>query len=216
VGLKCTLSDHHLVRAVDLPGHGDATGPFTLPRARESVRATIDEAGGTAHVVGISGGAVVALLTYLEHPARVSSLVLSGGLARAPRWFALQRAIGRITPEPLLARMLEGSYSGKRPEHKPPRRRGFSALRQTHCMAELSGLVPGLRLSRVTAPTLVLCGSNDRANIAVSKELAAGMPAANIEDAGPAEPIASVTAMRPPSRRWFDRSTRPLSTKGGL
>jgi 3-oxoadipate enol-lactonase len=77
------LSDHHLVRAVGLPGHGDAAGPFTLRGAVESVRAAIDEAGGRAHLVGISGGAVVALLTYLEHPAQASSLVLSGGsLAR--------------------------------------------------------------------------------------------------------------------------------------
>jgi 3-oxoadipate enol-lactonase len=177
------LSDHRLVRAVDLPGHGDVAGPFTLPRAVESVRATIDEASGTAHVVGISGGAVVALLTYLEHPARVSSIVLSGGLARAPRWFALQRAIGRITPEPLLARMLAGSYSGKRPEHTHAAGEDFRRCgKRTYMagLAELSGLDLGPRLSRVTVPTLVLCGSNDRANIALSKELAAGMPSAEL------------------------------------
>jgi pimeloyl-ACP methyl ester carboxylesterase len=111
------LSDHHRVLAKDLPGHGDAEGPFTLDRAVESVRHTIEEAGGRAHVVGISGGAVVALLTFLEHPAQVARLVLSAGAACPPRWFALQRAMSRITPEPLLARMLAGAYSGGMAEH---------------------------------------------------------------------------------------------------
>jgi pimeloyl-ACP methyl ester carboxylesterase len=64
------LSDHHLVRAVDLPGHGDAAGPFTLPRALESVRATIDEAGGTAHVVGISAARSWRCSPILSTPLR--------------------------------------------------------------------------------------------------------------------------------------------------
>jgi pimeloyl-ACP methyl ester carboxylesterase len=50
--------------------------------AVESVVATIDEAGGKAHLVGISGGAVVTLLACLEHPDRVSSLVFSAGQTR--------------------------------------------------------------------------------------------------------------------------------------
>jgi pimeloyl-ACP methyl ester carboxylesterase len=63
------------------------------------------------------------------------------------------------------------------------RRRGLSTLRQTHLhgrprRAQRVDLRP--RLSRVTAPTLVLCGSDDRVNIALSKELAAGMPSAEL------------------------------------
>ena len=166
-----------------MPGHGDAAGPFTLPRAVESVRATVDEAGGTSHVVGISGGAVVALLTYLKHAAQVSSLVLSGGLARAPRWFALQRAVARITPEPLLARMLERSYSGKRPEYKQAPGEDFRRCGQGTNMAglaELSRLDLRAQLSRIAVSTLVLCGSDDRANVPLSKELATGMPLAEL------------------------------------
>jgi 3-oxoadipate enol-lactonase len=177
------LSGHHRVVAVDLPGHGDAAGPFTLARAVACVRAAIDEADETAHVVGISGGAVVALLTHLEHPARVSSLVLSGGLARTPRWFALQRAIARITPEPLLARMLQRAYAGGRSEHARAAGEDFRRCgKRTYMagLAELSGVDLRPRLGRVTVPTLVLCGSNDRANIPLSKELAAGIPSAEL------------------------------------
>ena len=147
----------------------------------------------------------MALLTYLEHPARVSSLVLSGGLAGAPRWFALQGAIGRITPEPLLARMLEGSYSGKRPEHKHPAGEDFRRCgKRTYmaALAELSGLDLGPRLSRVTAPTLVLCGSNDRANSALSKELAAGMPSAELRIAPAPATCGTSNILTSSTRRW--------------
>ena len=85
-------------------------GAFTLDRAVESVRAVIAEAGGRAHLVGISGGATVALLTYLENPGRVASPVLSAGVAHAPRLVSLQRAIQRAIPEPMLARLLRGWY----------------------------------------------------------------------------------------------------------
>jgi 3-oxoadipate enol-lactonase len=61
------LSDRYRVLAPDLLGHGQAPGPFGLGRAVQSLRTTIDEAGGHAHLVGISGGAVVCLLTCLKH-----------------------------------------------------------------------------------------------------------------------------------------------------
>ena len=89
------LSDCYRVLARDLPAHGDTEGPFTLRRAVESVRVAIDEGGGRAYVVGISGGAVVALLTCLEHPTEVAGLVLSAGLAHPPRLFVVQRALTR-------------------------------------------------------------------------------------------------------------------------
>jgi 3-oxoadipate enol-lactonase len=171
------------VLAVDLPGHGDAAGPFSLTRAVERVHAAIDEADDTAHVVGISGGAVVALLTYLEHPTPVTSLVLSGGLARAPRWFAVQRALAGIMPEPLLARMLRGTYSGGRSEHAQAAEEDFRRCGKrtyTAGLAELSEIDLRPRLGRVAVPSLVLCGAKDRANIPLSKELAAGIPSAEL------------------------------------
>jgi 3-oxoadipate enol-lactonase len=111
------LGDRYRVIAPDLPGHGGAAGPFTLDRAVESVRVVSVDAGG-AHLVGISGGATVALQTYLEHRGRVASLVLSAGVAHAPRLVSLQRAIQRAMPEPVLARLLRGWYSGGRREYE--------------------------------------------------------------------------------------------------
>lgn len=178
------LSDRHRVLAPDLPGHGDAKGPFTLDRAVESVHATIAQGAEKAHVVGISVGAVVALLAYLEHPAEVASLVLSGGLAHPPRWLALQRVITQITPERLFVRASVGMYSGGRSEHanaaaEDLRRCGKRTL--LAALQELANLDLRPRLSQVTAPTLVLCGSKDRPNIPLSRELATGIAAAELK-----------------------------------
>lgn len=177
------LSDHHRVLAEDLPGHGQVEGPFTLDRAVESVRQAIDEAGGKGHVVGISGGALVALLTCLEHPAQVSSLVLSAGVACPPRWFALQRAMSRIVPEPLLARMLAGAYSGAMAEHVDGAAEDFRRCGKRTYRAglrEISRVDLRSRLGQIAVPTLVLCGSKDRPNIPLSREIAAAIPGAKL------------------------------------
>jgi pimeloyl-ACP methyl ester carboxylesterase len=177
------LGGRYRVLVVDLPGHGDAAGPFTLTRAVERTRAVIDEADEGAHLVGISGGAVVALLAYLNNPTRVSSLVLSGGLAHAPRWVAVQRALALMTPEPLLARMLRGAYSGGSSDHVQAAEEDFRRCGKrtyTAGLAELSKIDVRPRLSQVEVPTLVLCGTKDRANIPLSKELAAGIPSAEL------------------------------------
>jgi pimeloyl-ACP methyl ester carboxylesterase len=183
------LSDSQRVLAPDLPGHGERKGPFTLDRAVESVHTTIAQGAEKAHVVGISVGAVVALLTCLEHPAEVASLVLSGGLAHPPRWLVLQRVMTQLTPEPLYVRMSVGMYSGGRSEHantavEDLRRCGkHTILASLHELARID-LRP--RLGEVAVPTLVLCGSKDRPSIPLSRELAAGIPAADLKIVGSA------------------------------
>jgi 3-oxoadipate enol-lactonase len=178
------LEDRYRILAPDMPGHGDATGQFTLRGAVESVVATIDGAGGKAHLVGISGGAVVALLTCLEHPDRVSSLVLSAGVAYPPRWFALQQAVMRVIPEPLLGRALRGPLSAGRPGHAQAASADFRRAGKRTYLAGLRAIADlDLRpaLDRVAVPTLVLCGSKDRPNIPLSRELAASIPGAELQ-----------------------------------
>ena len=177
------LGDAHRVQAPDLPGHGGSAAPFTLAAAVETVRGALDEAGRAAHLVGISGGSVVALLTCLRHPALVDRLVLSGGLAHPPRWFPLQRAMASVAPEPLLARAYRGAYAGGRPERERAAEEDFLACGKPNFLAglrEIAGLDLRPRLGEVATPTLVLCGSRDRANLPLSRELAAGIPAAEL------------------------------------
>jgi 3-oxoadipate enol-lactonase len=178
------LSDRYRVIAPDLPGHGDAEGPFTLDRAVESVHVAMSQGGGESQVVGISVGAVVALLACLERPTEVASLVLSGGLAHAPRWIVLQRVVAQITPEPLLVRSLAGMYSGGRVEHANTAVEDFRRCgKRTYlgALRELASLDLRPRLGEVAVPTLVVCGSKDRANIPLSRELAAGIPPAELQ-----------------------------------
>lgn len=176
------LGDRYRVLAPDLPGHGGAAGPFTLGRAVESVRAVTADAGG-AHLVGISGGATVALLTYLDNPGAVASLMLSAGVAHAPRLLSLQRAIQRAMPEPVLARLLRGPYSGGRREYEQIAAEDFRRCGKRTFLAALRELarvdVRG-RLGEVTVPTLVACGARDRANLGPSREIAAGVPTAEL------------------------------------
>jgi 3-oxoadipate enol-lactonase len=177
------LNGRHRVFAPDLPGHGGAADPFTLDRAVDTVGAAIDDAGENTHLVGISGGAVVCLLTYLKHGPQVAGLVLSGGLARAPRWFVLQRAMTRLAPESALARMMRGALSGGSADYTDTAVADFRRCGKPtflNALRELADLDLRARLSEVTVPTLVLCGEDDRPNISLSRELAAGIPTAEL------------------------------------
>jgi len=177
------LGDRHRVIAVDLPGHGDAPGPFTLDRAVETVRAAVGGAGEPAFLVGLSGGVAVCLLAYLQGGSPVGGLVLSGGYARVPRAFAVQRAVTRALPEPVLARGMRRALSGGAPAYAAMAAEEFRRCGKATFVSALDALV-GLdlrpRLGEVDVPTLVLCGTKDRPNVPLSRELAKGIPGAEL------------------------------------
>jgi 3-oxoadipate enol-lactonase len=166
----------------DLPGHGSAAGPFTLEGAVAAARASFDDAD-EVHLVGISGGAAVGLLTALGEPGRVTSLVLSGGFAHAPRLLAAQRALMTVIPWRALRAASRSFSSGGRPEYaqvasEDLQRCGKSTL--LHALREIAQLDIRDRLTDIAVPALVLCGARDRPNIAASRELAAGIPGAEL------------------------------------
>jgi len=79
--------------------------------------------------------------------------------------------------------MLSRTYSGGRAEHLEAAEEDFRRCGKrtyTAALAELSEIDLRPRLRRVAAPSLVLCGTKDRANIPLSKELAAGIPSAEL------------------------------------
>ena len=77
------FQDRYRVIAVDTRGHGKSprgTAPLTLNQFADDLRAFMDELDITsAHILGFSDGANVAMLFALAHPTRVKSLVLNGG-----------------------------------------------------------------------------------------------------------------------------------------
>jgi 3-oxoadipate enol-lactonase len=183
------LGERHKVLAPDLPGHGEAPGPFGLEPAAFAVAELIAAEPEPVHLVGISVGATVAMLAALDDPPRVASLTLSGGTAHAPG-IALQRNLMRLMPTGLITALMSGMYAGGRAEYKEQakedlRRAGKRAFMTG--LAELGALDLRPRLAEFEPPTLVLCGTKDKENIAPAEELAATIPNARLDlvpDAG--------------------------------
>ena len=77
------FQNRYRVIAVDTRGHGGSprgTAPLTLNQFADDLRTFMDELDiASAHILGFSDGANVAMLFALAHPTRVKSLVLNGG-----------------------------------------------------------------------------------------------------------------------------------------
>jgi pimeloyl-ACP methyl ester carboxylesterase len=90
------LAVNHRVIAIDLPGFGNSTRPWSrplLPGYVDVVRAVLDAEGvtGTVCLMGNSMGAVVSLLFAARHPDRTDRIVLIDmpGLRSVPRLWRL-------------------------------------------------------------------------------------------------------------------------------
>ncbi|GAA2390367.1 alpha/beta fold hydrolase [Nonomuraea africana] len=177
------LGDRHRALAPDLPGHGATPGPFSLERAVASVRELIQDEPEPVHLVAISGSVIVALLTALAEPDRVAGLILSGGTARGRRGDAVQRVMMRLMPEGMIVNILKGMYSGGKAEHldqavQDLRRAGKATVLTG--LAELGRLDLSDRLGEIKAPTLVLNGAKDKANLSHAEEIAGGIAGATL------------------------------------
>jgi len=80
------LSKEFLVLAPDLRGHGRTEAPpgshYTFGEMTGDVVRLLDDQGvSSAHMIGLSGGALLALRLTLDHPERARSLTMVSGLA---------------------------------------------------------------------------------------------------------------------------------------
>jgi len=210
------LADDFRCVAWDLPGYGASPppdGPMTFPALADAVASLLDTLGvERAPLVGLSLGGMVALHAALEHPDRVSGLVLCDtspafGLdGTDPReWRAARRApldAGR-TPADVAEEVLR-SVAG-------PALTGEPLDRAVAAMARISAdglravvdLLPTHdvrdRLGAVACPTLVIVGEHDTETPpAYSEALAAGIPGARLEvvaDAGHLTPTEAPEAV---------------------
>ncbi len=162
----------------DLRGHGksaDLPGPYAVDRLAADVARLMDELGlRRADVLGYSQGGAVAQHLAHAYPQRVRRLVLActfaSNVASTREWFEallspwLLRAIGPGRMAALVARAGGGPRLSR--EQAATLRRALEANdRTTAVRAHRAMLAFDSRpwIGEIAAPTLVVCGSADRA-----------------------------------------------------
>jgi 3-oxoadipate enol-lactonase len=160
----------------DHRGHGGSPvppGPYDLADLGGDVLALAGFLGAQRfHLGGVSLGSLVALWVAAHHPARVDRLVLAGAAAKlepAEGWRTRAQTVrsqgtGAIA-ETVVGRWLPPSYAGA---HPLVRAELLAQVRSTppEGYAGCCGAIETMDLSpvlhRVTAPTLVIVGSDDQ------------------------------------------------------
>jgi 3-oxoadipate enol-lactonase len=186
---RCLLIDNRGVGQSDRPA-----GPYDLGVMAEDVVAVLDEVGwSSAHVMGASMGGVIAQILGVLHPERVRSLVLACTACHNPPW---RRELLEGWKDVALERGMRGFAHRNAKWLVGPRslRRFWPALNllgglainaePTAFAAQVDAILGAdeslsVELVRVTAPTLVLVGSQDVLTpMGDAEELAEAIPGA--------------------------------------
>jgi len=142
------FSDAFGVLTPDLPGFAGRPGPFRMSSATRAIAELAAAHEPPVALVGLSLGGSVAASVAAEHPHLVGRLVMSApavrstGHERVIRWY-------RRAPGWLVRRVTD-----------LPDRAAWLALVDELVATDLTETLP-----RISAPTLVLCGSRDTANL---------------------------------------------------
>lgn len=145
------FSNKYRVIAIDTRGHGKSprgSGEFSISRFANDLYDFFCEKGiKKAHILGFSDGANIALEFTLKHPESVEKLILNGGNL-------CPSGIKRTTQFPIeLGYKISGFFAKK----------SASALKNHEMLAIMVNepdILPESLIS-VTAPTLVIAGTND-------------------------------------------------------
>lgn len=186
------LASRHRVITFDNRGIGESTvppGPYTAAMMATDAVAVLDGAGAEhAHIVGTSLGGMIAQELAIAHPHRVDHLVLIATTPGSPHGVPMPDVTVRLLaeaqtlpPEEALRRFVVNAL-GPDPQtpvierilrHRlanPQDPEGWKAQ-----AAAGTGYAGGDRAAAVTAPTLVLTGTEDRVVDPANSEILAGM-----------------------------------------
>lgn len=158
------------VIALDTRGHGKSprgTKPFTIEQFSNDLYDFMkSQEISNAVILGFSDGANIAMKFAMRHSDMVKALILNGGNLNAA-------GVKQTTQIPIeIGYRIAKHFAGRSPEAEKN--------------AEMLGLMvnePNIapcELSKITAPTLVICGTRDMIKESHTKEIATGIPNAEL------------------------------------
>jgi pimeloyl-ACP methyl ester carboxylesterase len=170
------LAGHFRVFTPERRGHGrtpDVDGPITYElMARDTIDFLEEVVGGPAHLVGNSGGAIVALVTALRRPDLARRLAVISGVFHRDGWVPSAIDPDASPPEVLARGYCELSPDG--PDHYPV---VFAKLARMNW--EEPTLAPS-DLRAVTSRTLVMLGDDDEVILEHALAMYRGLPDAEL------------------------------------
>ncbi|RKW71051.1 alpha/beta fold hydrolase [Galactobacter caseinivorans] len=165
------------VVTTDLRGHGDSDADFPAygdPETASDLIALTEAIGEPAVLLGNSLAAGAAVIAAAERPELVSALILVGPFVRNPPHSALGKALLRFITKPAWAAQVWKAYmptlyAGTQPADFAEYRNAVgAALRRpgyarafSRTVAQTDHAVAEARLAEVTAPSLVIMGTQD-------------------------------------------------------
>lgn len=156
------LPDHVAAFALDRPGYDGESEPGGIEHSAQAVIAWMDaHQVERAHLVGLSFGGAVAAWIAVEHPQRVSSLLLVSAAANRASLYPIDRLLAAPVLGPILSvgMIVGASFVLRSPQLL--RRRTVQAflVEQRALLREIPILES--RLGRIEAPTRVVVGTAD-------------------------------------------------------
>ncbi len=202
------LSVRHRLVALDVRGHGRSPvppGPYTIAELGGDVLETMDSLGlARASFCGVSIGGMIGMWLGAHAPERIERLVLvctSARLGPPEAWrerIDTVRGAGSVDPlaDAVVARWLTPPFAAAHPELRDRLRAmlaGCDPEGYAGCCAAIETMDLRDELPAISAPTLVISGSEDQATPPEHQELiAARVPGARHEVVSPAAHIAVV------------------------
>jgi len=171
------LAAHFTVYNYDRRGRGDSgdSPPYAVERELEDLEALIAEAGGSAHVYGLSSGGALALEAVATGIAvdrlAVYEVPYTTGDDASQQWQAYLEQLEVVLADgrrgdaiELFMRLAGSSGEGIASARTSPMWPGLEAIAHTlaydaACLGD--GRVPTVRLAKITRPTLVATGGRD-------------------------------------------------------
>lgn len=164
------FSDRYRVIALDTRGHGKSprgAAPFTIEQFSRDLYDFMEILEiSNAVILGFSDGANIAMKFAIKYPGKVKALILNGGNLNP-------EGVKRTTQLPIeIGYKIARRFASKSPEAK-------KNAEMLGLMVNEPNIEPG-ELAKITAPTLVICGTNDMIRESHTKEIAENIPGAKL------------------------------------